>query len=83
MIPTEQCLREEDKALFGTLSSRQADCLSALVKFSAVCSQVITSEVVKKHCVRLLSGESWTPLYDYIVIDGLKIVVDSNLHISL
>ena len=56
-VLTEQCLRDEEKALFGTLTSRQSDCLSALVKFSAVCSQVITSEVVKRHCVTLLSGE--------------------------
>ena len=54
---TEQCLRDEMKPLFGSLPSRQADCLSSLVKFAAVCSQVIQPDVVKKHCITLLSGQ--------------------------
>ncbi|KAI0239314.1 E3 ubiquitin-protein ligase UBR2 [Lamellibrachia satsuma] len=53
---TEQCLRDEGKPLFGSLPSRQGDCLSSLVKFAAVCSQVIQPDVVKKHCITLLSA---------------------------
>ena len=55
-ISSEQCLRQDGKPLFGCLSSRQADCLSSLVRFAAVSSQVITADVIRKHCVTLLSG---------------------------
>ncbi|KAL3874810.1 hypothetical protein ACJMK2_037773 [Sinanodonta woodiana] len=52
---TEQLLRDEEKPLFGALSTRQADCLKALVKFAATCSQGMSTETVREHCVRLLS----------------------------
>ncbi|KAJ8313258.1 hypothetical protein KUTeg_009175 [Tegillarca granosa] len=51
----EQFLRLEQRALFGGLSSRQSDCLGALIKFAAVCGQVIPHDVIKHHCLRLLS----------------------------
>ena len=53
---SEQSLRDEGKPLFGSLASRQLDCLNALVKFAAVANQVIHPEVIKKHCITLLSG---------------------------
>ena len=53
---SEQSLRDEGKPLFGSLASRQLDCLCALVKFAAVANQAIHPEVIKKHCVTLLSG---------------------------
>ncbi|XP_074663047.1 E3 ubiquitin-protein ligase UBR2-like [Tubulanus polymorphus] len=52
----EQCLRNEGKPLFGAMTSRQLDCLNALTKFAAVCNQVQTRELVKKHCIRLLTA---------------------------
>lgn len=58
---SEQGLRDEGKPLFGELASRKVECLSAIVRFSAVCSQVLHPEIVKKHCVSLLSG--WPSLY--------------------
>ena len=54
---TEQSLRDEGKPLFGGLASRKAECLSAVVRFAAVSSQVIQPDVVKRHCVTLLSGK--------------------------
>ena len=56
---SEQSLRDEGKPLFGSLASRQLDCLNALVKFAAVANQVIHPEVIKKHCITLLSGMSY------------------------
>lgn len=56
VLISEQFLRLEQRALFGGLSSRQSDCLGALIKFAAVCGQVIPSDVIKRHCLRLLSG---------------------------
>ena len=55
-VISEQSLRDEGKPLFGSLASRQLDCLNALVKFAAVANQAILPEVIKKHCVTLLSG---------------------------
>ncbi|XP_013420461.1 E3 ubiquitin-protein ligase UBR2 isoform X2 [Lingula anatina] len=52
----DNCLREDSKPLFGSLSSRQLDCLNALVKVACVSGQVTQPEVVKQNCVRLLSG---------------------------
>jgi hypothetical protein len=54
---TEQCLQEDGKPLFGSLTSRREDCVAALVRFSAVCSQVIQQEMVRKLCIRLLSSK--------------------------
>ncbi|XP_061173944.1 E3 ubiquitin-protein ligase UBR2-like isoform X1 [Saccostrea echinata] len=56
IINLEQYLRDEMKPLFGTSPSRNVDCINALVKFAAVCGQVMPQEVIKKHCLRLLSG---------------------------
>ncbi|KAL5008356.1 hypothetical protein ScPMuIL_013937 [Solemya velum] len=50
----EQCLRYEQKPIFGSMTSRQSDCLTSLIKFAAVCSQVMTPDTVKQHCIRLL-----------------------------
>lgn len=52
----EQQLKVEEKPLFGALSTRQSDCLSALIKFACVFSQVIPQNLVKQHCLRLLSA---------------------------
>ncbi|CAH1791627.1 unnamed protein product [Owenia fusiformis] len=52
----EQSLREESKPLFGSLPSRQADCLQALVRFAGVSAQNIASDINKKLCVRLLAA---------------------------
>ena len=54
---TEQYLRDERKPLFGSSPSRNVDCINALVKFAAVCSHIMQQDVVKKHCLRLLSGK--------------------------
>ena len=60
---SEHCLRDEGKPLFGSLSTRQADCLGALVRFAAVCNQVFQPDIIKKHCVNLLSGKLVIPLH--------------------
>ncbi|XP_021345433.1 E3 ubiquitin-protein ligase UBR2-like isoform X2 [Mizuhopecten yessoensis] len=52
----EQQLNMEEKPLFGSLSSRQSDCLASLIKFACVFSQVIPQDLVKQHCLRLLSA---------------------------
>ncbi|XP_078001009.1 E3 ubiquitin-protein ligase UBR2-like [Glandiceps talaboti] len=52
----ENLLRDEGKPLFGALSSRQTDCLGALVRFAAVCGNVTNTTQCKKHALRLLSG---------------------------
>ena len=49
-------MRNEDKPLFGGLASRQADCVSALVRLAAVTGQVSTAAIVKQHCITLLAG---------------------------
>ncbi|KAL4237392.1 hypothetical protein ACF0H5_002110 [Mactra antiquata] len=51
----EQILRDENKPLFGQMSSRQSDCLKSVVKVAASYSQVINPDLVKQHCIRLLS----------------------------
>ena len=56
-VLVEHYLRLEDKPLFGSLASRQSDCVSALVRLAAVSSHVSTTAVVKQHCVTLLAGE--------------------------
>jgi E3 ubiquitin-protein ligase UBR2 len=56
IMATEQSLRDEGKPLSGALPSRQADCLAALVRFAAVCNQVIQPDIIKKHCVNMLSA---------------------------
>lgn len=56
IINLEQYLRYENKPLFGASPSRNVDCINALVKFAAVCSHIMPQEVIKKHCLRLLSG---------------------------
>lgn len=58
----EQYLRYENKPLFGASPSRNVDCINALVKFAAVCSHIMPQEVIKKHCLRLLSGEYFTQI---------------------
>ena len=74
---SEQCLRDEEKPLFGALPSRQDDCLAAVVKFAAVCNQVIQPDIIKKHCVNLLSGKKcFVFLYDVSYpgfLQGLKL----------
>ena len=52
---TEQQLREDNKPLFGSLSSRQSDCLRSLVKVAATYSQVVNPDMAKQHCILLLS----------------------------
>lgn len=52
---SEQILRQEQKPLFGSLSSRQSDCLSSVIKFAAVCGQIMNSDLVKQHCLKVLS----------------------------
>ncbi|XP_064624216.1 E3 ubiquitin-protein ligase UBR2-like isoform X2 [Lineus longissimus] len=52
----EQCLRAEGKPLFGSMSSRQTDCLCALVRLGAVVGQVVQPDEVRKHCIRLLTA---------------------------
>ncbi|XP_063428523.1 E3 ubiquitin-protein ligase UBR2-like isoform X1 [Mytilus trossulus] len=51
----EQMLRHDQKPLFGSLSSRQSDCMGSLVRFAAVCGQVMNSDLVKQHCLKVLS----------------------------
>ncbi|XP_050407008.2 E3 ubiquitin-protein ligase UBR2 isoform X1 [Patella vulgata] len=52
----EQTLQLEKKPLFGAVPSRQLDLLSSLVKYAAVCSQVMSPDTVKQHCVRVLTA---------------------------
>ncbi|KAK3092305.1 hypothetical protein FSP39_001069, partial [Pinctada imbricata] len=52
----EQLLRLENKPLFGVLPARTLDCINALVKFAAVSGQITPVDVMKKHCLRLLSA---------------------------
>ncbi|XP_041351534.1 E3 ubiquitin-protein ligase UBR2-like isoform X2 [Gigantopelta aegis] len=52
----EQNLRGEGKSLFGSIPTRQADLIGSLVRFAAVCSQVMNPDMVKQNCVRLLSA---------------------------
>ncbi|XP_036362992.1 E3 ubiquitin-protein ligase UBR2 isoform X2 [Octopus sinensis] len=59
----EQSLQHNNKPLFGSLPSRRSDCLVALVKFAAVCSQVMSADTVKQHCIRLLTA---------LIPDGLE-----------
>ncbi|GAB1601270.1 E3 ubiquitin-protein ligase UBR2-like isoform X2 [Argonauta hians] len=59
----EQSLQHSNKPLFGSLPSRRSDCLVALVKFAAVCSQVMSADTVKQHCIRLLTA---------LIPDGLE-----------
>ena len=59
---TEQLLRMESKPLFGVLPARTSDCINALVKFAAVSGQICDPEVIKQHCLRLLSGQ-YTMIY--------------------
>lgn len=65
LMLTEQCLRAEGKALFGSLATRQADCISALVRLAAVCSHINTPTTVKEHCVTLLSGKQQFSCFFY------------------
>lgn len=62
LLILEQYLRYESKPLFGASPSRNVDCINALVKFAAVCSHIMPQEVIKKHCLRLLSGEGFTQI---------------------
>jgi E3 ubiquitin-protein ligase UBR2 len=55
IMSLEHCLRDEEKPLFGGLASRQADCVSALIRLSAVSGHVSTSAIVRQHCVTLLA----------------------------
>ena len=52
----------ESKPLFGVLPARTSDCINALVKFAAVSGQICDPEVIKQHCLRLLSGQ-YTMIY--------------------
>ncbi|XP_060594831.1 E3 ubiquitin-protein ligase UBR2-like isoform X1 [Ruditapes philippinarum] len=51
----EQILRDEGKPLFGQMSSRQSDCLRSLVRVAATYSPAINTDIVKQHCIKLLS----------------------------
>jgi E3 ubiquitin-protein ligase UBR2 len=55
IMSLEHCLRYEEKPLFGGLASPQADCVSALIRLSAVSGHVSTSAIVRQHCVTLLA----------------------------
>ncbi|XP_048736873.2 E3 ubiquitin-protein ligase UBR2-like isoform X4 [Ostrea edulis] len=56
IVNLEQYLRGEGKPLFGSSPTRSVDCINALVKFAAVCGHVMPQKIIKKHCLRLLSG---------------------------
>lgn len=52
----EWLLRDQGKPLLGEFSSRQSDCLSSLVRVSAVLSAIsVKEQVVNTHAVKLLS----------------------------
>lgn len=50
----ENLLRDQGKPLFGELSSRQSDCLAALVRFATVCTHVTQPANLENQCHRLL-----------------------------
>lgn len=50
----EWLLREQDKPLFGELSSRNSLCMEAVIRFSGASLQVFEQDVVRTHCVRML-----------------------------
>uniref|UniRef100_A0A646QGC2 E3 ubiquitin-protein ligase n=1 Tax=Hemiscolopendra marginata TaxID=943146 RepID=A0A646QGC2_9MYRI len=52
----ECLLRDQGKPLFGELSTRQTDCLNALIQVAAVCSNISSPEVMHKHAIHLLSS---------------------------
>lgn len=41
--------------MFGAFSSRHQDCLETLVRTSAIINHICSVEVLKSHCVHLLS----------------------------
>nr|KAG5712905.1 hypothetical protein BaRGS_007502 [Batillaria attramentaria] len=51
----EQYLASEGQGIFGSLTERQSSLLGSLVRFAAVVSQVMPADVIREHCVRLLS----------------------------
>ncbi|XP_071476314.1 E3 ubiquitin-protein ligase UBR2-like, partial [Diadema antillarum] len=53
---TEIQLRNEGKALFGSLSQRQDDCLRCLIRYAVVNSCLSDYAHVQQHAIRLLSA---------------------------
>ncbi|KAK7505437.1 hypothetical protein BaRGS_00003182 [Batillaria attramentaria] len=51
----QQYLASEGQGIFGSLTERQSSLLGSLVRFAAVVSQVMPADVIREHCVRLLS----------------------------
>nr|XP_006815804.1 PREDICTED: E3 ubiquitin-protein ligase UBR2-like [Saccoglossus kowalevskii] len=85
---TENLLRDEAKPLFGALSSRQSDCLNALVRFAAVCGHVTNTTAGQKHALRLLSTitaieDAVETLPCILDIDMFTLLVNTCLSIPL
>ncbi|XP_070569458.1 E3 ubiquitin-protein ligase UBR2-like isoform X2 [Ptychodera flava] len=83
----ENLLREEAKPLFGSLSSRQNECLGALVRFAAACGNITNTTACRKHALRLLSAmTAMTEVADLpciLDIDMFTLMVNVCLSIPL
>ncbi|ESO01957.1 hypothetical protein HELRODRAFT_188532 [Helobdella robusta] len=51
----ENSLRDEEKPLFGSLASKQAECLCTLVRLAAITTNLFAVSTIKRHCIRILS----------------------------
>lgn len=52
----EQVLRIDSKSIFSQLSIRQSELINSLTKVAAVYGLLNDSEKIRKHCLKLLSG---------------------------
>ncbi|KAL8590352.1 hypothetical protein ACOMHN_006468 [Nucella lapillus] len=51
----EQDLGWENQGIFGSLTDRQSFLLGTLVRFAATVSQIAPPDIIREHCVKLLS----------------------------
>ncbi|XP_076464873.1 E3 ubiquitin-protein ligase UBR2-like isoform X2 [Babylonia areolata] len=51
----EQDLSGENQGIFGSLTERQSFLLGSLVRFAATISHFVSTDIMREHCVKLLS----------------------------
>lgn len=52
----EALLRDQQKPLFGELTTRQSDCLGALIRVASICGTSTLPDVLQLHAVRMVNA---------------------------
>uniref|UniRef100_T1JGA7 E3 ubiquitin-protein ligase n=1 Tax=Strigamia maritima TaxID=126957 RepID=T1JGA7_STRMM len=74
----EELLRDQGKPLFGELSTRQSDCLAALVRLASFCTTIVDAEMLREHALRLMNAifdNNWPTGLSLLQVDVLELMV--------